>query len=293
MADKNTVLEQVKSRWQQLIEKDKSWKEISKVHVDLIQRMEAHKLKITPISMDEDEALYRLREGQPLMGGLEEHFDLTYAVALFRDLTDWSGTGDTRKALKKWSKSLSDAEIEGVLAGWVRGDLEPFTHWTMQSGMSQNILMILIQYSLLPTLYAYGQGLMPNKTVLDDNWKKGYCPVCGDSPTLAEIRDSERFRYLRCTSCGGDWQYKRIACFNCGNEDHEKLETFFIEDPKTVGKYQIDVCHDCSSYIKVSNKLQPSRPELLLLDDLSTTHLDVFALEHGYQKGGKPDGELQ
>lgn len=276
-----------------MIDKDKQFKDIAKVHIDLVERMEKHVPKVAPFTVEEEELLNRLRLGKPLLEEHEDRLDLRFAVSLFREMTDWAGTGDAKKQFKKWGKSLSDAEIEEVLRAWIKGNLEPFTRWSVSNGLQQDVLVVLIQYSLLPTLHAYGEALVPNKTVLADNWKKGYCPVCGDAPTVAEIRDSERFRYLRCASCGGDWQFRRIACPTCGNDDHDRLESYFIEDPKTGGKFQIDVCEDCKSYIKVSNKLQPSSPEMLILDDLSTTHLDLFAMEKGYFKGGKPEGTVQ
>lgn len=293
MAAKSTVLESVKKRWQQLIDKDKQYKDIAKVHIDLVERMEKHVPNITPFVMEEAETLAKLRVGSPLLEGKEDQVELRYAVTLFRELTDWTGTGDARKQFKKWGKELSDTEIEQVLRGWIKGDLEAFTQWSVASGLPQDVLSVIVQYSLLPTLHEYGGALIPNNAFLLENWQQGYCPVCGDTASLAEIRDSERFRYLRCTSCAADWPFKRIACPTCGNQDHEKLETYMLEEPKTGGKFQVDVCEECKSYIKASNKLQPSPPEMLLLDDLSTTHLDLFAMDNGYFKGGKPDGPVQ
>ncbi|GAX89958.1 formate dehydrogenase accessory protein FdhE [Effusibacillus lacus] len=293
MAAKSNVVESVKKRWRQLIDKDRQYKDIAKVHTDLVERMEKHVPKITPFSIEKEEVLAKLEAGTPLLEGKEDQVELRYAVALFRELTDWAGTGDARKKFKKWEKGLSDAHLEQVLRGWIKGDLEPFTRVTLGQDLPQDLLSVLIQYSLLPTLHSYGSALVPDKAFLLEKWQHGYCPFCGDTPALAEIRDTERFRYLRCTSCGGDWPFKRIACPACGNNDHEKLETFMMEDPKTGAQYQIDVCEVCKNYVKVSNKLQPSPPAMLLLDDLSTTHLDLFAVENGYYKGGKPDGTLQ
>ncbi|BCJ86374.1 formate dehydrogenase accessory protein FdhE [Effusibacillus dendaii] len=293
MAAKMSVLDQVKKRWQQLTDKEKQFKDIAKVHIDLVERMEKHAPHVTAFTMPNDEKIAKLKAKTPLMEGAEEQVDLRFAVALFRDLTDWSGTGDERKQLKKWGKSLSDQEIEKVLRGWLKGDLEPFTRWTLENRLPQDAITVLIQYSLLPTLYKHTEGLLPDKSFMLESWSEGFCPVCGDQAALGEIRDSERFRYLRCMSCGSDWPFRRIKCPVCDNHDHEKLESFLIEDEKTGGTWQVDVCEECKSYLKVSHKLQPSEPEMLILDDLSTTHLDMFAVEQGYYKGGKPDGTLQ
>lgn len=290
---KSDVVESVKKRWQQLMDKEKQYKDMAKVHIDLVERMEKHAPDIEPFVLEEETVLAKLRAGTPLLEGEADRIELGYAVSLFRELADWPGAGDARKQLKKWQKSQSDADIEQVLRGWIKGDPEPFTRRTFSSGLPQDVLSVILQYSLLPTLHAYGGKILPAHALLLENWQEGYCPVCGDAPALAEIRDSERFRYLRCISCGGDWPFRRIACPACGNNDHERLESYLIEDPKTGVKQQIDVCEECKSYVKVLNKLQPASPVMLILDDLSTTHLDLFAVEKGYFKGGKPDGPIQ
>lgn len=292
MAADTVTVEQVKNRWKQILDKDKQYRDISKVHIDLVERMESHPPQLELFELGEEATVTKLQQGTPLLEGQEDRLNLQYAVALFRSLLEWSGLGDAKKQFRKWGKQVTDAQIESVLRGWLKGDLEPFTQWSLSAELPQDMLYRVVQYSLLPTLHLYGEGLLPHKHVLD-HWNKGYCPVCGDSAALGELREAERFRYLRCISCGADWPFKRIVCLDCGNDDHHTLHNYLIEDPKTGGKYQIDVCDECLSYIKVSNKLQPSSPAMLLLDDLSTAHLDMFAAEKGYYRGGKPEGPVQ
>jgi len=46
------------------------------------------------------------------------------------------------------------------------------------------------------------------------SWEHGHCPLCGDWPTLAELRGLERERHLRCGRCGSDWR-SDARCPSC------------------------------------------------------------------------------
>src|SRR5438552_1345771 len=53
------------------------------------------------------------------------------------------------------------------------------------------------------------------QTHIPSGWSRGYCPVCGAWPVLAELRGLERTRCLRCGRCGVDWQRPWLACVYC------------------------------------------------------------------------------
>jgi formate dehydrogenase maturation protein FdhE len=44
------------------------------------------------------------------------------------------------------------------------------------------------------------------------------------------------------------------------------------------------VCERCKGYLKVGNAFDPPPPELVAFDDLASVHLDVAAIERGYQR---------
>ena len=44
------------------------------------------------------------------------------------------------------------------------------------------------------------------------------------------------------------------------------------------------VCDRCHGYLKLGNAFDPPPSELLALDDLASMHLDVVAIERGYQR---------
>ena len=58
-----------------------------------------------------------------------------------------------------------------------------------------------------------------------DKWDRGYCPVCGAWPALAELVGAEKRRVLRCGRCGTWWSWLVLLCPYCGNDDHRTLGT--------------------------------------------------------------------
>lgn len=117
-------------------------------------------------------------------------------------------------------------------------------------------------------------------------WSRGYCPVCGAWPALAEARGLERARCLRCGRCGADWPILWLRCPFCGEAHHERLATLVT---KTYGDTRkIDGCLTCRGYVKTRTTLQPSSGPEVVLEDLATVDLDVAALEQGYRRPEPP-----
>jgi len=113
-------------------------------------------------------------------------------------------------------------------------------------------------------------------------WAHGYCPICGGWPALAEIRELDGNRHLRCALCGSDWRTEWLRCPFCGERDHERLGSLVSPDRRE--RQTIEVCEGCRGYVKTITTLAPLRPEHVVVEDLATLVLDVAALERGYRR---------
>jgi FdhE protein len=111
-------------------------------------------------------------------------------------------------------------------------------------------------------------------------WSQGYCPVCGAWPAFAEVRGIERSRHLLCGRCAASWAMPVLACTYCGTIDHEQLGTLVVDD-KTA-RFSVDVCHQCSGYLKSCTTLQATPADSLLAVDLASAAFDLVALERGF-----------
>jgi FdhE protein len=56
---------------------------------------------------------------------------------------------------------------------------------------------------------------------------------------------------------------------------------------------KVEVCKTCRGYLKGLTTVRPLAPWAILLDDLMSVHLDVAALERGYERPGRPGYALE
>jgi FdhE protein len=122
-------------------------------------------------------------------------------------------------------------------------------------------------------------------TTMPVGWNRGYCPVCGAWPSLAQTCGIERQRYLRCGRCGSAWQMPRLACAYCNNDDHEQLVLLVAgeEGAGSEGR-SIEACLRCRGYLKAFNALQPGAGEQVMLADLASIDLDIVATGRDYRR---------
>jgi FdhE protein len=143
-------------------------------------------------------------------------------------------------------------------------------------------LRALAELAALPLLLASRQRVAG---AVSPAWRRGYCPVCGAWPTLAEARGVERTRRLRCGRCGVDWPAEWLRCVYCGNGEHRQLGSLVADE--AAERRRVDVCQACRGYLKTLTTLQGGPATEVLLDDLDTVDLDVAALAAGYRR---PEG---
>ncbi|MDZ7261007.1 MAG: formate dehydrogenase accessory protein FdhE, partial [candidate division KSB1 bacterium] len=118
----------------------------------------------------------------------------------------------------------------------------------------------------------------------DEQWLKGYCPICGNLPGMARLEQETGQRILWCSFCHAQWNFPRIQCPFCSNNDHDRLKYFFIEEESP---YRVDVCENCGKYLKtIDERRLPEEREIYLpIEDLATYELDMAAEKEGYQSG--------
>ncbi len=141
-----------------------------------------------------------------------------------------------------------------------------------------DLLGFLVEESLRPALEVVSEKY--GDIITRAKWSEGYCPICGREPKISELRGEGGQRYLFCGQCGFEWQFKRIRCPFCGNEDQQTLAYFTIEDEE---KYRVDVCNACNKYIKAVDFRNTEHKPNLDVEDIATLHLDILADEEGYE----------
>lgn len=108
------------------------------------------------------------------------------------------------------------------------------------------------------------------------------CPFCGRKPGFGVLRpagDGGR-RSLVCSFCLAEWEFRRIVCAACGEENYLKLPVYSAEDLDHV---RVEACDTCKSYIKTVDLTKGGLAEPIV-DELASIPLDLWAEERGYAK---------
>ncbi|MGA2510953.1 MAG: formate dehydrogenase accessory protein FdhE [Candidatus Acidiferrales bacterium] len=108
------------------------------------------------------------------------------------------------------------------------------------------------------------------------------CPLCGSKPLVGVLRpegDGGK-RSLICSLCASEWEFRRIVCAACGEEDVHKLAVYTAEQFKHV---RVEACDACHTYIKTVD-LTKNGNAVPVVDELATIPLNLWATEHGYVK---------
>jgi FdhE protein len=243
-----------------------------------------------PFALPREHLIARLHEGVPLLHDQTAHVDVHYAADLFSRLVN---------VLQQRDDAELRSRLDVLVAAATSGAIDPqrlFSEAFVQhhdhlaeiadeSGVDLDLLVTVVAQAVAPLLRAYADRLLPmlERVVDEVTWQRGYCPVCGGWPLLAELRGVELAEYLRCSGCGAGWRWQRLACPYCGNDDYRALQTLTIDGEH---RFRISVCERCKGYLKVGNAFDPPPAEFLALDDVASLHLDVVAIERGYQRPG-------
>lgn len=108
------------------------------------------------------------------------------------------------------------------------------------------------------------------------------CPFCSSWPVAGVLRgegDGGK-RWLLCAVCSTEWPFRRVLCWNCGEEDKDKLPIYSAAEFPAV---RVDACDTCHVYLK-SIDLTKDGHAIPMVDEIASVALDIWAEEQGYGK---------
>src|SRR5438445_2922632 len=108
------------------------------------------------------------------------------------------------------------------------------------------------------------------------------CPLCGARPLLGVLRpegDGGK-RFLLCSFCSQEWEFRRILCPTCGEEAEGKLPVYVAEQLPHI---RVEACDTCRFYLRTGDLTKDGRA-VPLVDDLAAIHLTLWAHDHGYAR---------
>lgn len=254
------------------------------------------------VELDPATAAEAIAAGRPLLGHATLACDPAEIRAelqlLARNLSETSGTGTPAQ---ESATRLVNAPIDlgPVLQAALNGDRGAVEAAAFTANVDPAAFGQLLELALQPVLWDAAARIAA--VVGADGmeaWYRGFCPVCGSWPTLAELVGSERRRILRCGRCGTGWSWIVLLCPYCGNDDHRTLgmlheaadaETQAPGEPAAAAGARVDTCEHCHGYLKAITAFASYPSARLAAEDVATLHLDIAAAEAGYRRPGEVD----
>ena len=278
--------EKIKKRVAAMAQERPSHKEVLEFFKDVVteQYKMRSKLKTAHVEVNEEDFKKKGIEGFPLVEKKALTLDLPSATRLFKRLCKiMSHNKKASRDIEQITQALKNKEIDLLeLFKQIDSNGNKYVNnLSKKLDVKEDVLVFLVRNSIRPIYEAYANEL--GKYVDHESWWKGYCPVCGSEPFMAELRE-ESARFLVCSSCNFAWRFNRLKCPFCENEDHTKLRYFQTE--KEGKAYRIDVCDDCKRYIKTIDTNELGEEVIPIIEDAGTLYLDILAQKEGYKKEG-------
>ena len=108
------------------------------------------------------------------------------------------------------------------------------------------------------------------------------CPRCNSLPLLGVLRpegDGGK-RFLQCSFCSQEWEFRRIFCAFCGEEAEGKLPVYVAEEFPHV---RVEACDTCKHFLRTIDMTKDGNA-IPLVDDLAAIPLSLWTEEHGYAR---------
>jgi len=137
---------------------------------------------------------------------------------------------------------------------------------------------ILAQLFLQP----YAELLRSRAALLPRSTAYALCTFCDRKPSFGVLRQmgDGGARSMVCSFCAAEWEFRRIVCPGCGEENDKKLAVFTAAEFDYI---RVECCDTCKTYTKSIDLTKNGQAEPLV-DELASAPLDLWARERGYAK---------
>jgi len=128
----------------------------------------------------------------------------------------------------------------------------------------------------------YAELLAAKTKVSSPTISGNLCPQCAARPLAGVLRvegDGGK-RFLLCSFCGNEWEFRRILCAYCGETREESLPVYVAEK---FPHLRIEACDTCRHCLRTVD-LTKDGNAIPVVDDLAAIPLALWAEENGYQR---------
>lgn len=218
-------------------------------------------------------AASEFKPGGGLVPKVRDELDLTVLLAHFRNylsVIEEHAPEALAESARQMALLDSDAWVASLDAYW--------KHAGMYDQQVGAFAQFLPRAFVQP--YAEFRGRLTSRAPLVGTTR--LCPVCGSRPLLGILRpegDGGK-RFLLCSFCSQEWEFRRILCPTCGEEAEDKLPVYVAEDTPHV---RVEACDTCKFYLRTID-LTKDGNAVPLVDDLAAIPHSLWAHEQGYAR---------
>lgn len=163
-------------------------------------------------------------------------------------------------------------------SAWANLLTEFWTSGLLQSVEDEPLSEFLARASLQPYAEFLAGSMLPPVSPMT----VCRCPRCNSLPLLGVLRpegDGGK-RFLQCSFCFQEWEFRRIFCAHCGEEQEPKLPVYVAEQFSYV---RVECCETCKHFLRTIDLTKDGRA-VPLIDDLAAIPLTLWAQENGYTR---------
>jgi FdhE protein len=213
------------------------------------------------------------KSSNPAAAGLRGDLDLTLLLPHFRgflSLVEQNGPAALAESARHISALSSDSWVSLLNAYWT------------EAGRSDQQVGAFAQFFPRAFLQPYAElraSQAPKPPLATTSM---VCPLCGSRPLVGVLRpegDGGK-RFLLCSFCSYEWDFRRILCPTCGEEQENKLPVYIAEQ---FPHLRVETCDTCRFYLR-SIDLTKDGNAVPLVDDLAAIPLTLWAHERGYSR---------
>jgi formate dehydrogenase maturation protein FdhE len=108
------------------------------------------------------------------------------------------------------------------------------------------------------------------------------CSYCNRKPVVGVLRPKSEgaARWLVCSFCSHEWEFRRLVCPACGEENDRKLPVYTASDFDYI---RVECCESCKMYLKTVDLTKNGLAEPVV-DEIASVPVDMWARDHGYAK---------
>ncbi len=245
------------------------------------------------LSLEPEQAAEKLRAGTPALRGEPVALPVAMLSPLVLEACDDLAQGGAGDVARRVRGCLDEGRIDigSLLVASFDRNQNAIRLKAVHEVIAPDVLWLAAELAVGPAAYVAqqtlfataGAGTHPALIGALAAWPHGYCPACGSWPAFGE--DPDRSRQLRCSFCGVGWRPRDPGCTYCGRH----LGHLTSLQAETDSAHRAELCTGCGAYLKWLDLPEPTPFELLPVEDLASTPLDVLAAQKGFGRPSLPE----